>query len=457
MQIRKHNHPMNRKRRTASHFQAWLLALSMALLTLLSVAFMQVPHARAAGTGPIIHWDQTMIYPGQNNANPWGPVGEFAGVRGEAFTAGQQLKLIVVPGDSLSDATICKVDSNSTTVVPHVTIDPSGTFSANFFWPAVVGKNRTYSICGIVSADNSVVSTRDDGPFTVLAANAPTLTVSAASVAAGGTMTVSGKNWVPPQPLNIDIAACADCDPGNSTIVTTVTSSTGLNSGTFSMTVPIPATAAPANYVVNVFSQNGPLDAFHLPVGVQHLAVTAPLITPTPTTAPTAVPTATTTVGATPTTAARTTSNTNNGSAGGSNGLLVVVVIAIVVLLVAIAGIIFYMLLQRNKQSLPPSGPPSQPLGYPGSGQFNQYGGSNNPMTPFPSGPGQQMNQQGQFGNSPNNQQLWQGNQQGQQAWQGSQTCVRCGSPLTPNSAICGRCGTHNTAMSDPNGPTIAY
>ncbi|MGH2478566.1 MAG: hypothetical protein ACRDHW_02775, partial [Ktedonobacteraceae bacterium] len=107
MQIIKRRSLMSRVRRRVSHQRNGALALVMTLFVLLGAAFYQVPRAHAGTTSPIIHWDSTMVYPGQNNGNPEGPVGEIAVVQGVNFTAGQQLKLILVAGNSVSNATLC--------------------------------------------------------------------------------------------------------------------------------------------------------------------------------------------------------------------------------------------------------------------------------------------------------------------------------------------------------------
>lgn len=461
MQNNKHRHLAQSHSLLAPRAQRGFLVLALTLLTLLGAAFYRTPPAYAGTTQPVIHWDGAMIYPGQNNGLPEGPVGEIAVVHGENFTAlaGQTLQLALVAGDINADPTLCQ-SANIVQSVGNATPSASGTFDANFSWPAKAGQvNKTYSICSFQSGTNTVASSSDDGPFTVLSASKPTLSISASSIAPGGSITVSGQNWVPPQPLNIDIAGCADCDPGNSTIATTTTSSAGLNTGTFSISVPISATAAPGNYVVNVFSQNGPLDAFHLQgVGVQRLVVTAPpAVTPTVSPSPSVIPSPTaSTANTTPTATPNSTSgaSTNNNSSGNNTPLLIGVLVALVVLLIAIASIIFYMLSQRNKHNTPPS----SSANYSRSGQFQQYNASNGPLTPFPPS---SLNQQGPLNQPPAygypgpNQQPWQGNPQGQQPF--NQRCMRCGNALSPDSAICGRCGLHNTALSDPNGPTIAY
>lgn len=455
MQIRECKRSSHPEYTQVFRYQRWLLTLTIALLTLLGAAFYEVPHVHAGSTGPIIHWDGTMIYPGQNNGYPEGPVGEIAVVHGENFTAGQQLKLVVVPGDVNTTPALCQPPSPgvSALVVPSVTVAATGTFSADFSWPAGVGqtgRQRENSICALNATDNTVVNSRDDGPFTVLSDNKPTINISAPNVAAGATLTVSGQNWVPPQPLNIAIAGCADCDPGNSSVASATTSSAGLNSGTFSVTIPIPATTTPGNYVVNVFSQNGPLDAFHLPgVGVRHLTVTAAVATPTPTATALPSPSATATVAATPTSNANTSGS--NASDSGNNGLLTIVLIAIAIVVLAIGALLLFMLAQRKKSgpNAPADLPGSSLTSVPGNGQFNQYNAPGNRITPFPPG---------QPGNAPN--EAFPGYNQSQQPGgfaPTSRACVRCGSPLAPNSTICSRCGMNNAAMSDPNGPTIAY
>src|SRR5713101_4802491 len=86
-------------RQGKAHRHIWqLYATTLLLLPLLAVFLYHTSAAHAGGGGPIIHWDSTMIYAGQNNGYPWGPVGENAIVHGANFSPNQQLHLIVVPG-----------------------------------------------------------------------------------------------------------------------------------------------------------------------------------------------------------------------------------------------------------------------------------------------------------------------------------------------------------------------
>src|SRR5207249_998190 len=202
------------------------------------VSLCQIPAVRA-GNGPIIHWNSSMIYAGQNNGNPWGPVGENASVNGENFPVNKQLRLVLVAGDSNSSPGACKTP---VTTVSSLMTDNTGKFAHNFSWPVSAGQmNKEYSICALLASSGSVVSSRDDGPFTVLAASPPVIALSASSVMVGGTLTITGHSWVPPQPVNINIAGCADCEQGSTEVTSTVVNSTGLNNGSFSVNVTIPA------------------------------------------------------------------------------------------------------------------------------------------------------------------------------------------------------------------------
>ncbi len=388
----------------------WRFSLALGLLVMLMIGSMyQSSAARAAGSGPVIHWNSSMIYAGQNNGNPWGPVGENASVNGQNFPTNKQLRLVLVAGDSNNTPSACKI---SVATVSSVTTDNRGQFAQNFSWPVSAGEvNKEYSICAVSASDGSVVSSRDDGPFTVLSSTPPVIALSASSVTAGNTLTITGHSWVPPQPVNINIAGCADCEPGNTEVASTVIDSTGLNDGSFSVTVTIPASTKTGNYVVNAFTQSG-LDANYIVgSGVQHLAINS--ATPTATSTATVTPTATAAVTATVATTATTlptvtatgttvTANSNtstngssNGGDGGGNGPMILLFVALGVLLLAIAGVVIFMLLQRSslgKRPLPNTlpaharnhgqlaspygGPSSNPGNAMQSMQYMQQGGS---------------------------------------------------------------------------------
>src|SRR5689334_16499230 len=96
---------------------------------------------RPGGTGRgslrLRQWGASMIYAGQNNGNPEGPVGEHALVHGTKFTPGTYT-LAVVKGDvntsGQSPVEFCKL-SQKVAVGGSVTAAGDGTFDAPFDWP----------------------------------------------------------------------------------------------------------------------------------------------------------------------------------------------------------------------------------------------------------------------------------------------------------------------------------
>lgn len=505
MHIHAQKSPATPVRLKAARRWHYVFALLVMLTALAGAAFYQSPQAHAATGEPIIHWDHGMIYPNQNKGNPWGPVGETAVVHGAGFSPNLALILVIVNGDSNTNPALCQPPKPGTSVqVGTATTDTSGAFNASFAWPTGAGPSghqRANSICSYTHANNTytLASSHDDGPFTVLTDNKPTFSISTTSIAAGKSVTVTGKNWVPAQPLNITIAGCADCDPGNSGVASATTTSLGQNTGTFSVQIPIRANATPGNYVVNVVTQSGTLDAYHIAgLGVKRLSVTAPVATPTPTAAPSPSPTATQTAVTTPTTNA--TNNTNTSSGSGGNSAMIIALAAIVVALLVIGGLLFFMFARRKKQEAEALASSSNisntttladPLD---ANQFNQYNMPNNSQASFPQG--QPMSVPGQFSSAPNAaypgyQQSWPGNPQSgagfNQPWLGNpqsnpgfgqprqggaqqgnfapggfgnainRPCLRCGRPLAPNTFVCGVCGTNNAPASSPNDPTIAF
>src|SRR5215467_2573812 len=90
-----------------------------------------IPAAHAAGAcnNGCIHWDASMIYAGQNNGFPEGPVGEHTLVHGEGFSAeaGQAMKLQLVKGDVNNppggDTEFCKLEPTKVALKGSVTPD----------------------------------------------------------------------------------------------------------------------------------------------------------------------------------------------------------------------------------------------------------------------------------------------------------------------------------------------
>jgi hypothetical protein len=339
-----------------------LLALAGALIAvlfgmMLAASIRSAPVAHGAGLGPIIHWDSTMIYPGENNGYPWGPVGERAMVHGAQFVdsavLGQPVSLALLPGDvnhssGGSPYEFCKL-AVPKIAIGQVGVDSSGNFDYSFTWPAAAGSGR-YSICAYNTVDGLPAGNTDDGPFDVLSSTPPRIAISRSSVGVGQSITVTGNHWTPPQAVNVYIAACADC--GGPVVVTGTAHSSGLNTGTFSITFTIPANAAPGTYVAGAIAHSV-LDVG--PAGAKSVTIVGA--------APTATPPPTATAAATPTSSAA-----GGGAGGGGNGIggtagglgsatpLVLVLAGAGVLLLLLVVVLVILLLARRGKSNPSPG-----------------------------------------------------------------------------------------------------
>lgn len=352
------------------------LLLALALGGAAAIGVVSAPSVRAAGTDPVIHWDSNMIYPGQNNGYPWGPVGELVTVHGEKFTdsavLGQPIKLALIKGDvnnspGGSPYEFCKL-AGPKIAVGQTNVDGAGKFDFNFKWPAAAGSGM-YSICAYNTLDGFPAGNIDDGPFTVLSSSAPSIAVSRTSVGQGETITVTGKNWTPPQDVNVYIAACVDCD--GPIIVSGTAHSSGLHAGTFSIKLTIPSAATPGSYVAGANAHGGVLDVG--PAGGKHVTITA--AAPTVTAEPSqTVAQATTVVGN-----GSGNGNADDGGILGGVSPLVLIIAGVGLLLLVILAILLVVMLARRGGNKPPASATN--------GSAPGWGGSGPPVSGFP-GPG---------------------------------------------------------------------
>lgn len=397
-------------RRTQRSLRGWTAAvagamlLALALPAFLTSASVGLTRGASPQSTPIIHWDASNIYPGQNNNLPWGPVGTRVTVHGSQFPVIQALQIVLVRGNSNSVPGVCQ---NAPVGVGGTAVNANGAFSLTFNWPASAGQvNASYSVCSFEGMNGGVQSTADDGPFTVLAGSPPLLTVSPTdNVRPGTVVTISGRNWVPPQPVSVTIDAAG----GGPRLVAGTATSQGLSAGTFSLTLTIPSNAAKGDYFVNASAQNGNLTTYDpLPISVIAAAPTptpthAP--TPTPTHAPTVVPThvpthvPTSAPTSVPTTAPNVTPvTTTNGPDWLVIGLAVIAGLALLTLVAF--GVL--LLARRNRPPQPAGQPyplaPGAPYGgptYPAAMPYRQdpYGP---PGYGYPPAPGSQGGAHGQ-------------------------------------------------------------
>src|SRR5262249_23957593 len=228
---------MNQRYRHVGPRRSAGLLFALLLPRLASAAASQLPALHAAQlhiadpSVPTIKWDGSMIVSGQNNAA--GPVGEHALVHGANFTDGQY-NLVLAPGDlnSSDPATVCA--PNKQIPLDVAATASGGAFDAHFDWPAAANQaSGNYSICALDGQGNHVVLHLDPGPFTVLAANAPHIPLSAASVPPGGSITVTGQNWVPEQEVQV---FAAPSNAPNAPVASAAAQSSGHTAGTFSVT-----------------------------------------------------------------------------------------------------------------------------------------------------------------------------------------------------------------------------
>lgn len=353
--------------------------------------------AHAAGTGAQIHWDSSMIYAGQNNGLPEGPVGEQAKVHGAGFTDpdGTQLTLQLVQGDILNPtppattADVCALTPTKVALPGSVTVQ-RGTFDYSFQWPTGAS-GGPWSICAYAGGLPADGGTSDDGPFTVLASDPPSISISNSSVQAGGALTVSGQNFLPAQNnIQVVVGPCHNC--GTPATVTQTVSSSGAQ-GTFTATLTLPSGTAAGHYVVNAFNSTDTLDlGLQHPNGIKAFNVTA-VPTPSPSPTATALPSPTASAPANPTVTATTTTGQTSTS-GQNSGLIIALIVALGAVLLGLAALV--MLASRRPPTPPGAGggyqqplytppedyDPSRPTVFPGQGGGAREVGPDDPTDP---------------------------------------------------------------------------
>jgi hypothetical protein len=156
---------------------------------------------------------------------------------------------------------------------------------------------------------------------------------------------VTGKNWTPPQDVNVYIAACVDCD--GPIVIAGTAHSSGLHAGTFSIDFTIPSGATPGDYVAGANAHGGVLDVG--PAGGKHVAITAAVPTATTQPSPTA---AQTTVAAG---AGGENSSGDNTRVLGVSPLVLILLVAGIGLLLLILIILLVVMRSRRGGKKPPA------------------------------------------------------------------------------------------------------
>jgi hypothetical protein len=205
-----------------------------------------------------------------------------------------------------------------------LTVDGSGIASGAYLWPLSVNiVNQSYLLCASDGAVTIIPGTQDNQPnsYLVLSADPPAISLSSATLNQGDTLTVSGQNWKPAQPVTVNICSDADCAM-QALPSQRVTSN---DDGTFEVQFSISSNVTPGTYYVHAATDDNALMA-PLPQGSPvQLMVNAP--TPTPSPSPTVKPTLTP-------------APTPSRGGGQSNTALLIFVLGTLSVLFLIAGII---------------------------------------------------------------------------------------------------------------------
>jgi hypothetical protein len=304
----------------------------------------------ASGPTPCIEF-QVNFYNPDGTTFMGGPAGTHVNVVGGGFGAvnGQKISLGAVKGEDIWDSNpnpaLCShahVNVGATVVVGAA--GTPGMFAASFYWPTGTSVGN-WSVCAYLYGTNTPAAggNTDSMAFDVTSPYRPTVSVWPTIVAPGGSVTVTGKGWLPPEnTIVVSIAPCEGCAPiaryGN----------TGSNSsGTFGVSLKIPASANLGKYLVWAYSSAIPVSTSssgpHLTVGYSAPAPTATPKAPQATATVAAMSTATTVASATETpTPQNNLATVGIGERGNGGGLGFYLGLSGVVLLaVAVSGAVY--------------------------------------------------------------------------------------------------------------------
>lgn len=205
------------------------------------------PVAHAAG-GTI-----TLTMP--NNATPLGHVGTQIQIAGAGLTPVTTYTLYTTTSN---DPAACSAQNvaqmASFTPNPTIATSVTGAFQLTTTWPDNAAMATTpYYVCAVSPNDllNAGAGTLSAQPFTV--AQPVTLAVSPQTVQPGGTITVAGTGWVPPQDISVSIISNSGAAIANQTVPGNQVTPT---QGSFSMTFTLPTSAALGSYTVKAFAVN---------------------------------------------------------------------------------------------------------------------------------------------------------------------------------------------------------
>jgi hypothetical protein len=358
--------PMNTKSAPARYRVIRLLVCTLVLLA--GVTLMASPaHALggcASGSTPCIEFQVNYRNP-DGTTFMGGPAGTHVNVVGGGFGAvnGQKISLGVVKGEDIWDSNpnpaLCAhahVNVGASAVV-GATGTP-GMFAASFYWPTGTSVGN-WSVCAYLYGTNTPAAggNTDSMAFDVTSPYRPTVSVWPTTVAPGGSVTVTGKGWLPPEnTIVVYIASCEGCTP-----IARYGNAASNSGGAFGVPLKIPANAKLGKYLVWA-------DSLAIPVSTSssgpHLTVGYTTVTPTPTPKP-PQSTATATSAATSTSISTAVVSTNstptpevglaaagNGETGNGGGIGFVLGLSGIVALAVALGGAFYVLRRRRATAI---------------------------------------------------------------------------------------------------------
>jgi hypothetical protein len=322
-------------------YSKYLITLLYGIAAFFMFVQFQAPLAHAAGNPQL-----TLTLP-NGNTQLVGHPGTRVHISGSGFPSGALMLYTTADPNKCAqgDANLVAFDTN-----PKVSVKGNGNFQLNSSWPTSASTATTaYYLCAIDSNGNGTAS---NTPFTV--AQPVTLTIQSVvaqsggqstpvtanqpvTVQPGGQITLTGSNWLPSQAVNVGTNILAT--GGQSYVGASTTPDA---QGSFSVTLTIPADAAPGNYFISATAPNEPTQWMQIRQTnaitiVPGTATATATVATTPTTAAASTPTVTGEATATPTSP-----SSGGGTGGGSIVTMLIFVLSGAGVLFIIVGVIIW-------------------------------------------------------------------------------------------------------------------
>jgi hypothetical protein len=249
-----------------------------------------------------------------------GPVGTHLTVEGAGWPAGSLLT--IWPG-----ATQAACAQPPASDAKTLNVDGAGNAAGSYDWPADANQvGHSYTLCANDNGKPATATANAPSTFLVLAAQPPLITASSSTLTPGDAVIVNGQNWLPAQPLTVNI--CPNSSDTGTCASPIASLQLGSNAdGTFQAQLTIPPDASVNTYYIVAANSDGTLTA---PPAGNPVQITVSNPTPTPTLTP--IPTATPRPTPTP---------TPGGASGGKGGtIFLVIMLGMFSLLFLIGGFI---------------------------------------------------------------------------------------------------------------------